>query len=134
MVGLIGHRIYKKTNRPAQLMKGHRVLGPLTISLGLVNCLVGFRFAGNTRATIVFAIAMIIMFIFVGTLLFFKRRQRQRKAPMNTPAAVNFREGQMEPEYAGGGQQQQEPLPLYGQAGIPLQTYANTPPAYRQVS
>jgi len=46
-----------------------------------------------------------------------------RKGAMNTPAAFNFREGGME---SGG-----PPPPLYGEGGIPLQSYANTPPVYR---
>ncbi|EXJ66491.1 uncharacterized protein A1O5_10160 [Cladophialophora psammophila CBS 110553] len=129
IVGFVGHRIYKRTKQPAKIMKGHRVLGPATITLGLANCIVGFRFAENTRATIVFAIAMVLMLIFVGTVMFFKRRQQQRKGPMNTPAAANFREGQSErSNYTG-----EAPLPLYGQGGIPLQSYANNqaPPVYR---
>lgn len=124
-VGFIGHRIYKKTGTPAKIMKGHRVLGPSTILLGLVNCFVGFNFASNNHGMIVFGIAMALMFIIVGGLMFFKRRQKMRKGPMNTPAAFNFREGQMEPGNAG------PPPPLYGEGGIPLQSYANTPPVYR---
>lgn len=129
IVGFTGHRIYKRTKQPAKIMKGHRVLGPLTMSLGLLNCISGFRFASNNRGMIIFIIAMVLMLIFVGTLLFFKRRQRARKAPMNTPAAANFREGQAAaPPYTG-----EAPLPLYGQGGIPLQSYANNqaPPVYR---
>ena len=111
-------------------MKGHRILGPGTISLGLVNCFVGFRFAGNNRGIIVFAIAMVLMIIFVGSVTFFSRRQKMRKGAMNSTAAANFREGQMEPGYAA--QAQQQPLPLYSQGGIPLQNYANNqPPVYR---
>ncbi|KAJ9605648.1 hypothetical protein H2200_009497 [Cladophialophora chaetospira] len=129
IVGLIGHSIYRRTKQPAKIMKGHRVLGPLTLGLGLANCIAGFRFASNTRATIVFAIAAVLMLIFVGTVLFFNRRQKARKAAMNTPAAVNFREGQASaPSYST-----EAPLPLYGQGGIPLQSYANNqaPPVYR---
>ncbi|ETI27076.1 hypothetical protein G647_09758 [Cladophialophora carrionii CBS 160.54] len=129
IVGFTGHRIYKKTQRPAKIMKGHRVLGPLTMGLGLLNCISGFRFAGNNRATIIFVVAMVLMLIFVGTVLFFRRRQQARKAPLNTPAAANFREGQAEaPSYTG-----EAPLPLYGQGGIPLQSYVNNqaPPVYR---
>jgi hypothetical protein len=99
------------------------------MGLGLANCISGFRFAGNNRATIIFIVAMVLMFIFVATVLFFKRRQQARKAPMNTPAAANFREGQAAaPAYTG-----EAPLPLYGQGGIPLQSYANNqaPPVYR---
>ncbi|KAJ9495471.1 hypothetical protein LTR99_010185 [Exophiala xenobiotica] len=124
IVGFIGHRIYKKTGTPAKVMKGHRVLGPSTILFGLINCFVGFNFAGNNRGMIIFGIAMLLMLIFVGSLTFFKRRQKLRKGPMNTPAAMNFREGQMEPGQAG------PPPPLYGEGGIPLQSY-NAPPVYR---
>ncbi|KIW55376.1 hypothetical protein PV05_07660 [Exophiala xenobiotica] len=125
LVGFIGHRIYKKTGTPAKIMKGHRVLGPSTILFGLVNCFVGFNFAGNNRGMIIFGIATLLMLIFVGTLTFFKRRQKLRKGPMNTPAAMNFREGQMEPRQAGP-----PAAPLYGEGGIPLQSY-NAPPVYR---
>ncbi|KAK4940914.1 hypothetical protein LTR10_019068 [Elasticomyces elasticus] len=124
-VGLIGHRIYKKTKTPAKIMKGHRVLGPSTILLGLVNCFVGFNFASNNHGVIVFGIAMLLMFIIVGSLTFFNRRRKMRKGAMNTPAAFNFREGGM--ESGNGG----PPPPLYGEGGIPLQSYANTPPVYR---
>jgi len=127
-VGLVGHRIYKRTKQPAKIMKGHRVLGPATISLGLGNCIWGFRFASNNRASIGFIIATVLMIIFVSVVMFFKRRQQRRKGVMNTPAAVNFRQGQSQPEYTG-----EAPLPLYDQGGIPLQSYANNqgPPVYR---
>lgn len=136
IVGFVGHQIYKRTKQPAKIMKGHRVLGPATIGLGLVNCIAGFRFASNNRGTIVFIIAMVLMIIFVGTVTFFKRRQNMRKQPMNTPAAANFREGQAAgpaPGYQGAGYSAEAPLPLYGQGGIPLQSYANdqAPPVYR---
>ncbi|EXJ61514.1 hypothetical protein A1O7_01942 [Cladophialophora yegresii CBS 114405] len=128
-VGFTGHLIYKKTQRPAKIMKGHRVLGPLTMGLGLINCISGFRFAGSNIAMIVFIVAMFLMLIFVGTVLFLKRRQRARKAPLNTPAAANFREGHAAaPSYTG-----EAPLPLYGQGGIPLHSYVDNqaPPVYR---
>lgn len=126
IIGFIGHSIFKKTGQPAKIMRGHRILGPGAIGLGLANCIVGFRFADNTRPAIVFSILMVLMFIFVATVIFFKRRRQQRKRPMNTPAAANFREGQGQQEYTG-----EAPLPLYGQGGIPLQSYANSPPVYR---
>ena len=109
-------------------MKGHKVLGPATITLGLGNCIYGFRFASNNRAAIVFAVAVVLMIVFVGAVMFFKRRQQRRKGVMNTPAAANFREGQSEPGYSS-----EAALPLYGQGGIPLQSYANNqaPPVYR---
>lgn len=100
--------------------------------LGLANCIAGFRFASNNRAMYIFIAATVLMFIFVGTVLFFKRRQRARKGAMHTPAANNFREGQESGHaYAGAGGEAS--LPLYDQGGIPLQSYANNqaPPVYR---
>jgi hypothetical protein len=98
------------------------------MTLGVANCIAGFRFASNNRGMIIFIIAAVIMVIFVATVLFFKRRQKARKAPMVTPAAYNFREGQEATSYTG-----EAPLPLYDQGGIPLQSYANNqaPPVYR---
>ncbi|EXJ86278.1 hypothetical protein A1O1_06648 [Capronia coronata CBS 617.96] len=126
-VGFVGHRIYKKTGTPARIMIGHRVLGPGTISLGLVNCFVGFRFADNNRGIVVFAIAMVIVIIFVSTMTTLARRRKLRKDVMNTPAAFNFREGQSAPSYPP----QHQPPPFQNQGGIPLQNYANAPPIYR---
>jgi hypothetical protein len=135
IVGFIGHRIYKRTKQPAKIMKGHRIVGPLTMGLGLANCISGFRFASNNRAAIVFGVAAIIMLIFLGTVLFFKRKQNARKRVMNTPAAQNFREGQAVGPGAPGSTAytNESQLPLYGAGGIPLQSYAESqpPPTYR---
>jgi hypothetical protein len=138
-LGFIGHRIYKKTKRPAKIMLGHRFLGPATISLGLSNCFWGFRFASNDRASYVFLAATVIMILFVGGVTFMARRQKMRKGAGMTPAAMNFREGQTTQgnmPYGGAGagpHAAESQLPLYDQGGIPLQSYANTqgPPVYR---
>lgn len=130
-VGLTGHILFRRTGKPAQIMKGHRVLGPASMSLGLSNCFVGFRFASNTRGAIVLAIAALLMIIFVVSVVFFSRRRKMRKGAMNTPAANNFREGQMGGPAPYGPQSPS--MPSYGQGGIPLASYQNNqpPPVYR---
>ncbi|KIW40827.1 uncharacterized protein PV06_07998 [Exophiala oligosperma] len=125
VVGFLGHRIYNKTGTPAKIMKGHRVLGPGSILLGIVNTFVGFNFAGNHRGMIIYGVATFFLLLVVGGWTMIRRRQEMRKAPMNTPAAMNFREGQYEPP------QGPPPPPLYGEGGIPLQSYSNAPPVYR---
>ncbi|KIW19359.1 hypothetical protein PV08_03654 [Exophiala spinifera] len=124
VIGFLGHRIYKKTGAPAKIMLGHRVLGPGSILLGIVNTFVGFNFADNHRGMIIYGIATFFLLLVVGGWTMIRRRQEMRKAPMNTPAAMNFREGQYEPP-------QGPPPPLYGEGGIPLQSYSNAPPGYR---
>lgn len=128
---MTGHVIFRRTGKPATVMKGHRVLGPVTMSLGLSNTIVGFRFADNTRGAVVFAIAALLMIIFVCAILFFTRRRKMRKGAMNTPAAHNFREGNMGGAAPYGPQSPS--MPSYGQGGIPLASYQNTqpPPVYR---
>jgi hypothetical protein len=111
--GFLGHRMYKKNGVPALPMKAHRFLGPSTIVLGLVNCAIGFHFAGDNYAIIGFAVTTALMIIVVGSLVFCTRRRRVRREAMNTPAAQNFRQGQMEPQFAGPfGFQQEEDVPL----------------------
>ena len=51
-IGAAGHAIYRKTGAPAKFMIAHRVLGPLTMGMGLANVVVGFRFANHTRPII----------------------------------------------------------------------------------
>lgn len=113
-------------------MLGHRILGPATMGLGLGNCFVGFRFASNNRAAIILLVAAIIMIVGISLVLFFVRRRKMRKGAMNTPAAFNFREGQMGSAPAPYGPHSPA-MPNYGQGGIPLQSYQNNqpPPTYR---
>lgn len=102
------------------------------MSLGLSNAFVGFSFASNTRGAIILGVATLLMIIFVFSVIFFTRRRKMRKGAMNTPAAQNFREGNM-----GGGPAPYGPqspsMPSYGQGGIPLSSYQNDqpPPVYR---
>ena len=100
-------------------MIGHRVLGPLTIALGLVNACVGFNFAGNNRPIIGLVIITIAMVLFVTGAVLLSRRRKQKKQAMNTPAAINFREGQRQE-----GMQHAAPQQAAGHGpAIPMQTY-----------
>ena len=78
------------------LGKIHRFAGPTVILLGLINGVVGLNFAGNNRAIIAYALVVLLMIIFVSTLLFLKKRRQMKKIATATPAADNFRQGQME--------------------------------------
>jgi len=98
-------------------MKVHKILGPLSVALGLINAIVGFNFAGDNRAIIPLVIVATLVTIFVGTVTYLKRRNSVRKQAMNSAAAENFRQGQMEPQYTG----------QYGGPAIPLQSYGDRP-------
>jgi hypothetical protein len=111
-------------------MVGHRILGPGAMSMGLANCFGGFHFAGSNRGLIFMGVATVLMLVAVGSSVFFSRRNKMRKGAMNTTAAQNFREGQMEGAAPAYGPQSPA-MPAYGQGGIPLQSYAQTqPPRY----
>lgn len=91
----------------------------MTISLGLANVCVGFNFAGNNRPIIPFLVVTLFMILFVTGVVLLMRRRKMRKSAMNTPAAMNFREGQGAPPPA-------YPAATGNASGgpaIPLQTY-----------
>lgn len=115
--------MFRKTGTPARIMLGHRVLGPLSVTLGLVNVCVGLNFAGHNRPIIGFVVLTVIMIIVVTSSVLFARRRKMRKGAMNTPAAMNFREGQ-----AAEGQ---PPGYSQNQPAIPLQTYQQGQGQYR---
>jgi uncharacterized membrane protein YtjA (UPF0391 family) len=115
-VGLLGHLHFRRTkiSRTTIPQKSHRVLGPLTVSVGIVNGVLGFRFAGNNRAIIGYIVFVIIIAIIVSSLTMLKRRRSQRKNALMTPAAQNFRQGQAEDGYVAPGRDE---------AAVPLQDY-----------
>lgn len=111
-------------------MISHRIFGPASIGLGLGNCVVGFRFAGHYRPTIGFVVAAMLIWAGITVAVLMRRRREVRKNVQNTPAAMNFREGQ-----AAGGQwyggAQGQPPPGHGPA-IPLESYQReAPPVYK---
>lgn len=114
--GLLGHLHFRKTkvSRTTIPQKSHRIIGPMTVSIGLVNGVLGFRFAGNNHAIIGYIVIVLIMVIIVTSLTMLKKRRSQRKNAMMTPAAQNFRQGQAEGVYAA---------PVHDEAAVPLQDY-----------
>ena len=91
--------------------------------MGLVNVCVGFSFAGNNKAIIGFVIITILMIIVVTSTILLKRRRKMKRQAMNTPAAMNFREGQR--DGAGHGVERVDggAPPKYEGPAIPLQSY-----------
>lgn len=119
-IGLIGHMHYKRTQTPHPIMKGHRILGPLMISLGSVNACIGFAWVGLRGAAIGYILFSLFIMLVVLSLVFLKNRRKMRRNAMNSTAAFNFREGQgqygqnvpMQP-MGGQGQQQHGPVEYY---------------------
>lgn len=122
VVGAAGHAIYRKTGAPAKFMIVHRILGPFSVGMGLVNVIIGFRFAGTYRPIIGFCIVTVLVFTGIAALILLKRRRNMRKQAMQTPAAMNFREG----GYGAPPVYGNAPPPGHGPA-IPLQTYQQQP-------
>jgi hypothetical protein len=113
-------------------MIAHRFLGPATIGLGTGNAINGFYFAGHRRPIIGFIVLAIVIWVAIAALVLLKQRRKNRTGVMNTPAAMNFREGQQPPSNFGGMPPGYSARP--GEIGIPLQTYqpkAAEQPHYR---
>ncbi|KAK5080387.1 hypothetical protein LTS08_007685 [Lithohypha guttulata] len=91
VLGGIGHVHFKKNGTPSPLMKGHRIVGPLSITLGTVNACLGLAWAGRTRAIVGYIVFDLIVIAIIGALLFWNRKRNMRRNARNTPAAQNFR-------------------------------------------
>lgn len=112
-------------------MKGHRIVGPLAITLGFVNVCVGLAWAGRTRAIIGYVVFDVIICLIIGGLLFWKRKRNMRRNAMNTPAAQNFRDANTAYSHVRGGSFGQNdfsrPPPSYAGAPteqhVPLRTF-----------
>jgi hypothetical protein len=100
-LGVIHHAHFKRTQMPSLFGKIHLYLGPTVIVIGLVNGILGLNFAGNKRAIIGYVIVTLLMCIFVMSCLYLKKRRSMRKEAYTSAAAQNFRQGTMEPQYAG---------------------------------
>lgn len=125
-VGLFGHMSFRRTQTPHPIMKGHRVLGPLTMGLGFANACVGFSWVGNTRAAIGYAILNLLIIIAVSSLVLMKKKKKMREQAQTSAAAHNFREGQTYPP-PPQGMGAPPPPPPYGQS-VPMQTFASQGP------
>ena len=71
------------------------------IAIGLINGILGLNFAGDNHAIIPYVIMTTFMVIILTAGLYLKKRRRVRKGAFNSAAAQNFRNGTMEPQYAG---------------------------------
>lgn len=128
-LGAIGHISYKKKGLPSPLMKGHRIAGPLAITLGFVNACIGLAWSGKTRAIIGYVVFDLLVFIVIGGLVFMKKKRNARKNVMNTAAARNFRD--VDTGYSHvrtGSMPNTDPYaapPAYGnnEQQVPLQTF-----------
>lgn len=125
--------MFKRKGIPSPLMKGHRIAGPLSITLGFINACIGFAWAGMGRAIIGYVIFDLLVFIIVGSLVFLKKKRKMRKQAMNSNAAHNFREGTTAYAHVRGGSIHEQgradftaPPPAYGQS-VPLQTFEQQP-------
>jgi hypothetical protein len=133
ILGAVGHAIYRRTQQPWKFMISHRIFGPAAMGLGTANCISGFRFAGYTRPIIGFIVVVVVIWVAILALVLLRRRKQMRKTgPMNTPAAMNFREGQAQQQSGWYGQQPGVTPQGHGPA-IPLQNYQQpgAPPMYK---
>lgn len=115
------------------MMKGHRIAGPLSITLGFINACIGLAWAGLRRAIIGYTIFNLLVVIVVSSLVVMKRRSKMKRQAMNSSAAYNFREGTTAYTHVRGGSIGRHgpadfaaPPPAYGQS-VPLQTFEQRP-------
>lgn len=122
-LGLVGHRIFKKTGIPAMPIVIHRGMGPFAMVLGLSNVGLGFRLSGNTRHIVEFYILTLLMIIFVTGITFMVKKRKMRKAAMITPAAQNFNQAYEPPQQ--GPPSYQSAAGYYAPPGepVPMQTF-----------
>ena len=78
--------------------KIHRYAGPVILALGVANGFLGFSFADSSRSNISYALAVLVIGLAVVGLIFFKQRQKKRRAA----ALGGFGAGGPS-EYAGHG-------------------------------
>jgi len=152
-LGIVHHRIFKRTNQPTKLGKVHRFLGPTIIFFGIINAPIGFVFAGNPHLCLPYAVILLLVIIVYITVRFGakiccrgrQRRKQQQAAGMG--GAPGGAEGYQYPQFGPGQQGQgpygQQPPPAYGRQNsygpgdeVPLRPYESqssglaAPPAY----
>lgn len=158
-LGILHHRIFKKTQAPTVLGKIHLYLGPGIMLFGIINAPIGFVFAGNPHLCLPYFIILLLVIIVYITIRFGARiccrgrrkLQQQRNGVGAMPAGGNGggAEGYQYPQFGPGpGQGQGEPYmqapPPYGRQtsygasseDVPLRPYESqasgvgAPPAY----
>ena len=84
-LGLVGHSMYVRTNKPSVFGRIHFFLGPSIMVLGLINGGIGFDFAGNSSLNIPYAIVVVVMVLvsgaIVGCQLFCRSRRKYKPEP-----------------------------------------------------
>ncbi|EMC99846.1 hypothetical protein BAUCODRAFT_30260 [Baudoinia panamericana UAMH 10762] len=136
-LGIVNHRIYKKTQQPTTFGKIHRYLGPAIIFLGIINAPLGFVLAQNPRLCLPYLVILLMVAILWLLVRFSaqiccrgrnKRRQQQQQqqaegVPMGPVGGMPpGPEGYQYPQYGPGGG------PAGGTSG--LSPYSQAPPAY----
>ncbi|KAI9717921.1 MAG: hypothetical protein M1812_004448 [Candelaria pacifica] len=84
-LGILHHRIFKKTQKKTPVGMIHRWTGQIIILLGIVNVTIGFVFAGSPRHIIPFFIVVVGMAILLASMMFMKARRARRAAAYNNP-------------------------------------------------
>lgn len=133
-LGLIGHQAFKRKGVPSPLMKGHRIAGPLAITLGFTNVCIGLSWVGRPRVIIGYVIFALLVVIVIGSIVFWKRKRTMRKNAMNSAAAYNFREGNTGYTQGrggtGNGYTSFEGAPASHGQSVPMQTFGQQHHAY----
>ncbi|KAK3668954.1 hypothetical protein LTR17_009177 [Elasticomyces elasticus] len=139
-LGIVHHRLYKKTQQPTKMGKIHLYMGPAILILGIINAPIGFVFAGEGRLSLPFVLVLLLMAIVYITVRFGAKlcgRGRKRQV-----APVGGAEGYQQPNFGSSGPYMQAP-PAYMRApspspgeDVPLRPYQSqhsgieAPPAY----
>ncbi|KAK5108156.1 hypothetical protein LTR62_008752 [Meristemomyces frigidus] len=122
-LGIVHHRLFKKSQQPTIMGKIHRYLGPATILFGIINAPIGFVFAGNPHLclpyiVIVLLIAIIYITVRFGSRICCRGRRKNQDARLGRQGAMPAGpEGYMQPDFG--------PSAGYGQP-----SYMQPPPAY----
>lgn len=85
VLGVLHHRIYKKTQSPTKLAPIHIWLGRVVIPAGIINGFLGFPLALNPRYDWALLICFLFVLIVAGPFAFwrFRRNNKQKRGPIN---------------------------------------------------
>ncbi|KAK4894162.1 hypothetical protein LTR27_007528 [Elasticomyces elasticus] len=139
-LGIVHHRLYKKTQQPTKMGKIHLYMGPAILILGIINAPIGFVFAGEGRLSLPFVLVLLLMaIVYISVRFGAKLCGRGRKRQV---APVGGAEGYQQPNFGSSGPYMQAP-PAYMRApspspgeDVPLRPYQSqhsgieAPPAY----
>ncbi|TKA73628.1 hypothetical protein B0A55_07490 [Friedmanniomyces simplex] len=132
-LGILHHRIFKKTQSPTLLGKIHLYLGPTILLFGIINAPIGFVFAGNPHLCLPYAILLLLIIIVYLSIRFGARICcRGRRKQQN--GAAGGADGYQYPQFGPSGGQSQgpysQPPPAYGRQpsygpgdDVPLRPY-----------